>query len=126
MSLQWQNVADAFKNRVQYGKIVNDKGIIDPLDFLEQCKLVLVLKIGELMHNFKSPVKIVCDLVCEYVIMKQGVAHITNIYHKSKMVPITISVDFDTFFDDNVGEPIKKKLDEFQVSHIFLFCGMDL
>lgn len=121
MVLQWVDLKSAFKNKIKSGKIINDdlNNILDPILFLEKCKFVLILKIGQFMYEFRNPVKINCDLACEYIVVKEGKEHVSTIFHKSKMALLTINDDYDEFYEENISEPIRNKLDTFQVNKIF-------
>lgn len=46
-----QEFASAYKKRIFCGRIVNSDNYIDPIKFLEACKMLLVLKIGDFFFH---------------------------------------------------------------------------
>lgn len=109
-----QEIASAYKKRVFCGRIVNDENYIDPSKFLVACKGLLMLKIGDFLFKFRSPVKVNFELACEFVLKKGQTETLVEIFFVTEMTPLTISVDFNEWFVDNVLNPIAKKMSEFQ------------
>lgn len=112
--MEWVHVHTSFKNRVFCGQIISKDGIQDPKLFLEQCMFFLIDKVGEFMYKFQSPVKLNCELACEYILKKGEIVSHTKIYHQSKMSVITLNDDFTVWFSANVVKPILVHMSEFQ------------
>lgn len=108
------DVRCAFKNRVYCGRVNNDHDIIDPYEFLNQCNCTMMSKIDNLFLSNKSAVKVNFDLVCEYVIKKGRAETVSSFNLSTKMAPLLLSEDFNTWYLENMVKPIRKKMDEFQ------------
>lgn len=112
--MNFERIRCAFKNRLLSGRITNTVGYIDPRTFLEACKMLLILTIGEFFLEYRSAVKVNVELACEYVVKKGLEETVVDIYFVTQMSPLTISEDFSEWFSQNVLEPILRKMSEFQ------------
>ena len=110
----WEATLSSFKKRVFCGKINNNENIIEPKLFLNKCIFILLEKVGEFIYKFKSPVKINCELCCEYLLQKNNNLQSYQIYHNSRMMPIILNDDFTEWFNVNVMDPILNNMSEFQ------------
>lgn len=72
------------------------------------------LKDWRFFFSYRSAVKVNFALVCEFVVKKGQTETLAEIYFSTSMTPLTVSEDFNVWFNDNVLEPIKKKMSEFQ------------
>lgn len=102
---------DEFKKRLFSGRIVYTNAITEPFKaFLTECLALLVLKIGEFIHNFRSVAKINFELACEYVLIKGQQEQLQVIYFQTKMTQIWISQDFKVWYAENVMDPSRIKM----------------
>ena len=111
-TVQWIDVASAFKNRIKTGAIVN-LSHKDINKFFTDAKKLFMLKIKDSLKENKS-IKVNTNLLTKFKKYSNNEEILDMKNFSTKNVEILQSTDLKNWFNENVKESINKKIDEFQ------------
>ena len=111
--VEWRDVNSAFQNRIKTGVIVNINHV-DISSFMRDAEELFKSKIKVFLEEFNAA-KVNSEFIAEFIIEKSGQGEKRDIKYFPTESEIIYKVTvLDTWFRQNIRNPILKELEEFQ------------